>query len=130
MPPVLSHLCVFSQSHEFKETAVNAIGELLRLENIGERIEEIKAIINRLDFRWHMGFIQEDDYIQQREELKAEFAQLQPIPRDELVPCLKSNPTVQCGIVGSLSLSLQARSRDETIQIRNLSDRSGKTGTA
>ena len=47
-----------------------------------------------------------------------------------LVPCLKSNPTVQCGIVGSLSLSLQARSRDETIQIRNLSDRSGKTGTA
>ena len=31
-----------------------------------------------------MGFIQKEEYVKRREELKAQLAQLQPIARDEL----------------------------------------------
>ena len=58
-------------------------------ENLGERIDEIKGIIDRLDYRWDMGFIQEEEYVKRREELKAQLAQLQPIARDELVEAHK-----------------------------------------
>lgn len=81
---VAGFLSELQMPDEFKESAVNAIGELLGQENLEERIEKIKRIIDRLDFRWDMGFIQEDEYIKRREELKAELAQLQPIPQDEL----------------------------------------------
>ncbi len=57
--------------------------------NLGERIEEIKAIINRLYYRWDMGLIQEQEYVKRREELNAQLAQLQPIARDELVEAHK-----------------------------------------
>ena len=36
-----------------------------------------------------MGFIQEQEYVERREELKAQLAQLQPIARDELVEAHK-----------------------------------------
>ena len=74
---------------EYQETTANAIGELLGQENLGERIEQIKGIIDRLDYRWDMGFIKEEEYVKRREELKVELAQLQPIPRDELVEAHK-----------------------------------------
>ncbi len=74
---------------EYKETTANAIGELIGQENLGERIDEIKGIIDRLDYRWDMGFIQEEEYVKRREELKAQLAQLQPIARDELVEAHK-----------------------------------------
>jgi hypothetical protein len=35
---------------ESKDTAVNAVGELLGQENLDERIQQIKGIIERLDF--------------------------------------------------------------------------------
>ena len=70
---------------EWQEQTVNAVGEALGMERLDERIKEIEKIIERLDFRWDMGFINQEEYIAQRTELKAQMAQLQPIPQDELV---------------------------------------------
>ena len=70
---------------EWEKNAVNAVGEMLGQEHVEERIEEIKKIIERLDFRWDMGYLQQEEYIQKREELKTELANLQPIPQDELI---------------------------------------------
>ncbi len=68
-----------------EKDAVNAIGKLLGQERLEERIAEIKKFIERVDFRWDMGFMKQEEYIQKREELKAQLAELQPIPQDELI---------------------------------------------
>ena len=71
-------------------------GEMLGKERLDERIKEIEAIIERLDFRWDMGYLKQEEYVEKREQLKAELAQLQPIPQDELIEAhrtLKEFPT-------------------------------------
>jgi hypothetical protein len=76
-----------SESHlpdEYKGTAASVIGELIGQEHLGERINEIEGIIDRLGHRWDKGFIQEEEDIKRREGLKAQLAQLQPNARDEL----------------------------------------------
>ena len=70
---------------EWEQSAVNAVGDLLGKERLDERIKEIQAIIERLDFRWDMGYLKQEEYVEKREQLKAELAQLQPIPQDELI---------------------------------------------
>lgn len=69
---------------EWAKNGVNAVGQVLGLECLGERIKEIAKIIERLDFRWDMGFITQDKYVAQRTKLKAQLAQLPPIPHDDL----------------------------------------------
>jgi site-specific DNA recombinase len=81
---------------EWEQSAVNAMGELLGQEHLEERIKEIQAIIERLDFRWDMGYLKQEEYVEKREQLKAELARLQPIPQDELIEAhrtLKEFPT-------------------------------------
>ncbi len=70
---------------KWEKDAGNAVGKLLGQERLEERIAEIKKIIARIDFRWDMGFVKQEEYIQKREELKAQLAELQPIPQDELI---------------------------------------------
>jgi site-specific DNA recombinase len=70
---------------EWQERALAAVDELLNQKQLRDRIEEIKQIIDRLDMRWDMGFMKQEVYIQKREELKAQLAELQPIPQDELI---------------------------------------------
>ncbi len=61
------------------------MGDILGEQNLEERIEEIRAIIKRMDARWDNGFItNEDEYIQQRIKLQMELEQLNPVPADEL----------------------------------------------
>jgi hypothetical protein len=61
------------------------MSELMGEKNLEEHIQEIKAIIERMDKRWDHGFItDEEDYFQQRIKLQNELEQLTPVPDDEL----------------------------------------------
>ncbi len=59
--------------------------QAIRLGNVQteKRIQEIKAIIERMDFRWDRGFITDkQDYITKRQQLSDELAALEPKQED------------------------------------------------
>lgn len=71
---------------DWRKRMISAMGELLGDQKLEERIAEIKAVIERMDFRWDNGFIDNrDDYLERRVALQRELEQLTPIPDDELV---------------------------------------------
>ncbi len=70
---------------DWYERIVQSMGQLIGDQNLDERIGEIKAIIERMDFRWDNGFITDKDaYLEERVKLQQQLEQLTPIPDDEL----------------------------------------------
>ena len=62
-----------------------AMSELLGEKDLEERLDEIRAIIKRMDARWDHGFITDEaEYLQQRIKLQLELEQLTPVPMDDL----------------------------------------------
>ena len=61
---------------DFKERVENAAAI--------QRMEEIKAIIERIDLRWDEGFISKEEYIEKRRQLDLEISSLRPIDYEEL----------------------------------------------
>lgn len=51
---------------------------------MAERIQELQQVMERLDFRWDMGFVDKAEYLAKRSELQNELALMQPIPQSEL----------------------------------------------
>jgi len=63
-----------------------AMSEILGEQNLEGRLSEIRAAIERMDFRWDQGFITDKmDYIEKRVKLQQELEQLIPLPEDDLV---------------------------------------------
>lgn len=61
------------------------MGELLGEQSLEERLDEIRAIIKRMDKRWDNGFItDEQEYMERRIHLQLELDQLIPVPDDDL----------------------------------------------
>ncbi len=61
------------------------IGQLIESKNTDYRINEIKQVIDRMDFRWDHGFIMDKDtYLEQRVQLQQELEDLSPVQQDEL----------------------------------------------
>lgn len=61
------------------------IGQLIESKNTDYRINEIKQVIDRMDFRWDHGFIMDKDtYLEQRVQLQQELEDLSPMQQDEL----------------------------------------------
>jgi len=59
---------------DWKERAVQAIGELLGDQHLKERLVQIEEVIKRMDFRWDQGFITDkDEYLQKRLALQQEL---------------------------------------------------------
>lgn len=82
---VLMVLMNLKPPKDWRQGITKAMSELLGEKNLEERIQEIKAIISRMDTRWDHGFItNEEEYIQQRIKLQMELEQLTPIADDEL----------------------------------------------
>jgi site-specific DNA recombinase len=82
---VIAVLMNLKPPDDWRTGITRAMGAILGEKNLEERIEEIKAIIQRMDSRWDHGFISsEDEYIQQRISLQMELEQLTPVPGDEL----------------------------------------------
>ncbi|MCC6613213.1 MAG: zinc ribbon domain-containing protein [Anaerolineae bacterium] len=70
---------------DWRNRMVQAMGQLLGDQKLEERIAEIKAIIERMDFRWDNGFITDREaYLEQRVKLQQELEKLTPIPDNDL----------------------------------------------
>jgi hypothetical protein len=48
------------------------------------RIEELNETIRRLDVKWDHGFIEEDRYLEERQQLQRELAAMRPVEYDDL----------------------------------------------
>ena len=53
--------------------------------NEEKRMEEIKELVKRIDFRWENGFMDEEEYLQKRRQLQLEIEALHPVEHDELL---------------------------------------------
>jgi site-specific DNA recombinase len=67
-----------------------------------KRMEEIKEIVQRINFSWEKGFMTPDEYIEKRTQLQREMEALRPVMYDDLMEAadLLSNFTAywqQCG---------------------------------
>lgn len=70
---------------DWQERMVKAVSQLLGDKKLDERIAEIKAVVERMDFRWDHGFItNEEQYLEERLKLQQELEQLVPVPDDDL----------------------------------------------
>lgn len=69
---------------EWQARALDTLGDLLGEANLSERQTTIRGIIERVDFRFDMGYISKDEYLEKRQTLQAELEELSPIPQDEL----------------------------------------------
>lgn len=78
---VLSGLVI---PEDFRERVENAVRSRVENEVSLKRMEEIREIIERIDFRWDHGFIDRDEYFEKRVQLEREIESLQPIDYDEL----------------------------------------------
>jgi hypothetical protein len=62
---------------DWKEHAIEAIGDLLGNQKLKDRVVQIEEMIKRMDFRWDNGLVTDkDEYLQKRLELWQELEQL------------------------------------------------------
>ncbi len=78
---ILSNLIIPDGLRERVEYAVRT-----RVENEAsfKRIADIEEVIKRVDLRWEEGFINKDEYLEKRRQLKRELDALRPVDYDEL----------------------------------------------
>jgi hypothetical protein len=82
---VVSVLKTLKPPEDWRKRMVAAMGQLLGDVKLDERLAEIKAIIDRMGFRWDNGFITDKDaYLGGRVKLQQELEQLTPMADDEL----------------------------------------------
>ena len=82
---VVNILMSLKPPKNWRKGITQAMGELLGDKNLEQRLDEIRAIIKRMDTRWDHGFFtDEQEYLEQRVKLQLELEQLTPVPNDEL----------------------------------------------
>ena len=48
-------------------------------------MEEVQAIVERIDFSWEQGFLDKEAYLEKRRQLQQEIQALRPVDYDELI---------------------------------------------
>jgi hypothetical protein len=82
---VIAILMNLKPPKDWRTGVTEAVSEMLGERNLEERLDEIRAIIKRMDTRWDHGFfVNQEEYIRQRLELQQELEKLTPIPDDDL----------------------------------------------
>lgn len=68
-----------------RERVESAVRE--RVENAAslERMAEVQAIVERIDFSWEQGFIGKEEYLEKRRQLQQEINSLRPLDYDQLI---------------------------------------------
>jgi hypothetical protein len=70
---------------EWRKHITRVVSELLGEESLEQRLTEIRAAIDRMDFRWDQGFITDKhEYLEKRVRLQQELEQLTPVPEADL----------------------------------------------
>jgi hypothetical protein len=78
---VINTLMQLKPPAEWRDQITQAMSEILGEQNLEQRLTEIRATIERMDFRWDQGFITDKaDYLEKRIRLQQELEQLSPIP--------------------------------------------------
>lgn len=79
---VLSHLNIPEGYRQRVEEAVRT-----RVENAAalERMQELQAIVERIDFSWENGFLKPEEYLDKRTQLQKEMESLRPFDYDNLM---------------------------------------------
>jgi DNA invertase Pin-like site-specific DNA recombinase len=81
---VVEHLSTMTIPDGFRERVEEAVRNRVENAIALQRMQEIQAIIERVDLRWDEGFITKDDYLEKRRQLQAEYEALRPVDYDEL----------------------------------------------
>ena len=82
---VVSILMQLKPPEGWRKKVAQGMSEFLGEKNLEEKLEEIQAIIKRMDTRWDNGFIiDEQEYLEQRLKLQMELDRLNPVPDDDL----------------------------------------------
>ena len=82
---VINTLMQLKPPQEWRKHMTQAMSEILGEQNLEGRLAEIKAAIERMDFRWDQGFITDKmDYLEKRVRLQQALEELTPIPEDDL----------------------------------------------
>ncbi len=81
---VLTVLSQLKPPANWRNRIISTVSEILGERNLEERLKEIRATIERMDFRWDSGFITDKaEYLEKRLKLQQELEQLTPV-QDEL----------------------------------------------
>jgi site-specific DNA recombinase len=82
---VINILLQLKPPAHWRQSIANSIGELLGEKDLQQRLEEIRSVIKRMDSRWDLGFItDEQEYLRQRLELQQELERLTPVDTNDL----------------------------------------------
>lgn len=82
---VISILRQLKPPAHWRQHITQSVGELLGEKDLQQRLDEIQTIIKRMDSRWDLGFItDEQEYIRQRLQLQQELERLTPVDNDDL----------------------------------------------
>lgn len=81
---VLAILSNLKPPADWRDRIIKTMSEILGEQNLEQQLAEIRATIERMDFRWDSGFITDKtDYLEKRLRLQQELEQLTPVA-DEL----------------------------------------------
>lgn len=69
----------------FRERVEQAVQNRVENEASLQRMEEVRAIVERIDFSWEQGFLDKEDYLEKRRQLQQEMNALRPVDYDELI---------------------------------------------
>ncbi len=69
----------------FRERVEEAVQNRVENEASLQRMAEVQAIVERIDFSWEQGFLDKDEYLEKRRLLQQEMNALRPIDYDELI---------------------------------------------
>lgn len=64
---------------DWRERAIEAIASKLGEQSVENRLSELKAIAARMDYRFDLGFIAQDQYLAERPALQSEIDKLAPL---------------------------------------------------
>lgn len=82
---VVNILMTLKPPKNWRKGVTESMGELLGEQGLEEKLDEIRAIIRRMDKRWDNGFItDEQEYMEERVKLQIQLEQLNPVPDNDL----------------------------------------------
>src|SRR5690606_2790662 len=70
---------------DFKQRVEAAVQNRMEHADTLKRMEEIREVVERIDFRWEKGFMTPEEYIEKRTQLQHEMESLRPIEYDDLM---------------------------------------------
>ena len=69
----------------FQERVEHAVRNQVENSRALKQMEELREVVERIDFKWEKGFMTPEEYIAKRSQLQKEMDALRPVDYDELI---------------------------------------------